>query len=117
MRHHNSNRKFGRKKGQRKAMLNSLLLNLIIKEKIKTTLPKAKELRPAIEKLVTKAKRKDLASRRLITTSLFNKKRVTKKLFDVIAPKYMDKKGGYTRILKLGKRVSDSAEMAIIEFV
>lgn len=117
MRHHNSNRKFGRGKVQRKALLNSLVSNLIVREKIKTTLPKAKELRPIIEKLVTRAKKGDIATRKLIIAKLAGRKADVKKLFDVIAPRYVDKKGGYTRVLKLGVRKSDAAPMAIIEFV
>lgn len=117
MRHHNNTRKFGRDKNQKKALMSSLALNLIIRGKIKTTEPKAKELRPFIEKLVTKAKKDTLANRRLIVSKLANRKRETKKLFEVIAPKYIDKNGGYTRLLKLGARKSDGAEMSIIEFV
>jgi len=117
MRHHNTTRKFGRDKTQKRALLNSLALNLIVREKIKTTEPKAKELRPFIEKLVTRAKRGDLATRRLITSKLSNRNKEVKKLFEVLAPKYADKKGGYTRVLKLGARKSDGAKMAIIEFV
>ena len=117
MRHGNVNRKFGRDKNQRRMLLTSLASNLIIREKIKTTLPKAKELRPFIEKLITLAKKKDLASRRVAISKLTNRSRETKKLFDVIAPKYADKKGGYTRIIKLGVRKSDDTEMAQIEFV
>ena len=117
MRHHNNTRKFGRDKTQKKALLNSLALNLIMREKIKTTLPKAKELRPFIEKLITRAKGGSLAARRLIINKLSNRSSEVKKLFDVIAPKYKDRKGGYTRVLKLGVRKSDGAQMAIIEFV
>ncbi len=117
MRHHNTKRKFGRNKNQKKALLNSLALNLIIREKIKTTEPKAKELRPFIEKLITKAKKDNVETRRLIISKLSNRKKEVKKLFEVIAPKYIEKKGGYTRILKLGVRKSDGAKMAIIEFV
>ncbi|MDO8659428.1 MAG: 50S ribosomal protein L17 [Candidatus Parcubacteria bacterium] len=117
MRHHNTKRKFGRGKVQRNALMNSLALNLIVREKIKTTEPKAKELRPFIEKLVTRAKKNDLATKRLIIAKLSNRSREVKKLFDVIAPKYADKKGGYTRIVKLGARKADGAPMAIIEFV
>jgi large subunit ribosomal protein L17 len=97
--------------------MNSLALNLIVREKIKTTLPKAKELRPFVEKLVTRAKKGDIATRRIITASLSGRSREVKKLFDVLAPKYKDKKGGYTRIVKLGVRVADGAPMAIIEFI
>ncbi len=121
MRHGNNKRKFGREKKVRNALVNSLALNLIVREKIKTTLPKAKELRPFIEKLVTRAKNANtsnsLATRRLIIAKLDGRNREVKKLFEVIAPKYKDVKGGYTRILKLGARVSDGAPMAIIEFV
>jgi len=117
MRHGNNKRKFGRVRKVRVALINSLALNLIVREKIKTTEPKAKELRPFIEKLVTRAKKGDMAARRTVTSSLFNRNKEVKKLFDVIAPKYADKKGGYTRILKLGARKSDGAKMAIIEFV
>lgn len=117
MRHHNKTRKFGRDKTQKKALLNSLALNLIVCEKIKTTLPKARELRPFIEKLVTRAKGGNLATRRLVIAKLSNRSSEVKKLFEVIAPRYKDVKGGYTRILKLGARKSDGAPLAIIEFI
>ena len=117
MRHHNNKRKFGREKNQRNALINSLALNLIIRERIKTTEPKAKELRPFIEKIVTRAKKDDLASKRLIISKLSNRKKEVKKLFEEIAPRYANVNGGYTRILKLGARKSDGAKMAIIEFV
>jgi large subunit ribosomal protein L17 len=117
MRHHNNKRKFGRDKNQRKMLLSSLALNLIVRGKIKTTEPKAKELRPFIEKLVTKAKKGDMATRRVVIAKLSNRSKEVKKLFEVIAPKYIDKKGGYTRVLKLGVRKADGAPMAQIEFV
>ncbi len=117
MRHHNNKRKFGREKNQRIALLNSLALNLIVREKIKTTLPKAKELRPFIEKLITSAKKGDIATRRLVIAKLSGRNPEVKKLFEVIAPKYKERNGGYTRILKLGVRKSDGAPMASIEFV
>lgn len=117
MRHHNTKRKFGRDKNQRKALLNSLALNLIIREKIKTTLPKAKELRPFIEKLITKAKKSDVATRRVIISKLSNRSREVKKLFEVLVPKYLNQNGGYTRVLKLGVRKSDGAKMAQIELI
>ena len=117
MRHHNTNRKFGRVKTQRRALMNSLVLNLIVREKIKTTLPKAKEMRPMAEKLVTQAKKDNLTARKLVVSKLGGHKREVKKLFEVIAPKYAEKNGGYTRILKLGTRKADGAPMAIIEFV
>lgn len=116
MRHGNNKRKFGRVRKVRNALINSLALNLIVREKIKTTLPKAKELRPFIEKLVTRAKTGNPATRRLIIAKLSNTKEV-KKLFEVIAPKYKDVKGGYTRVMKLGARKADGAPMAVIEFV
>lgn len=117
MRHGNNKRKFGRVRKVRTALMNSLALNLIVRGKIKTTEPKAKELRPFIEKLVTGAKRGDMATRRLIISKLSNRRPEVKKLFDIIAPKYKDTKGGYTRVLKLGARKSDGAPMAIIEFI
>jgi large subunit ribosomal protein L17 len=97
--------------------MNSLALNLIVREKIKTTLPKARELRPFIEKLVTRAKKGDVATRRGVGSVLANRTKEVKKLFEVLAPKYKDVKGGYTRIIKLGARKSDAAPMAVIEFV
>ncbi|KKQ87742.1 MAG: 50S ribosomal protein L17 [Parcubacteria group bacterium GW2011_GWF2_38_8] len=117
MRHHNSKRKFGRGKDQRKALLSSLALNLIVRGKIKTTEPKAKELRPFVEKLITRAKKDNVATRRIVISKLSNRRKEAKKLFEVIAPKYLDKSGGYTRILKLGTRKSDGARMAQIEFI
>lgn len=117
MRHHNVVRKFNRDKNQRKALLSSLALNLIVRGKIKTTLPKARELRPYMEKLITKAKKGDIATRRIIISRLSNRQKEVKKLFEILAPKYMDKNGGYTRILKLGVRKADGAPMAVIEFV
>ena len=117
MRHHNNKRKFGREKNARRALLSSLALNLIVREKIKTTLPKAKELRPFIEKIITSAKKGDIATRRLVIAKLAGRSPEVKKLFEVIAPKYKERSGGYTRILKLGVRKSDGASMAMIEFV
>jgi large subunit ribosomal protein L17 len=102
---------------ERRALLNSLALNLIVREKIKTTETKAKELRPFIEKLITQAKRGDLATRRMLISKLSNRSQEVKKLFKILAPRYADKKGGYTRILKLGTRKADGVPMAIIEFV
>ena len=117
MRHHNANRKFGRNKDERGALLKSLAFNLIVREKIKTTLPKAKELRPFIEKLITRAKKDDLAAKRIVFSRLSNQKKEVKKLFEVLAPRFKERAGGYTRIFKLGKRTSDGAEMAQIEFL
>ena len=117
MRHHSNKRKFGRVRKVRVALLNSLALNLIVRGKIRTTEPKAKELRPFIEKLVTRAKSGNTATRRLVISKIGNRCPEVKKLFEIIAPKYADRKGGYTRVLKLGARKSDGAKMAIIEFV
>lgn len=116
MRHHSVKRKFGLEKDQRNALMRSLARNLINESKIKTTLAKAKELRPYVEKLVTKAKTGTLASRRLIISKIGGEKE-TKVLFTTIAPKYKDRNGGYTRIVKIARRELDSAPMAIIEFV
>lgn len=117
MRHGNNKRKFGRVRKVRNALIKTLALNLIVRGKIKTTLPKAKELRPFIEKMVTSAKKGDVATRRLIVSKLGGNTREVKKLFEVLAPKYKDTKGGYTRVLKLGLRKADGAPMAMIEFV
>ena len=116
MRHHSVTRKFGLKKDQRNALMRSLARNLINESRISTTLAKAKELRPYVEKLVTKAKTGSLASRRLVISKVGGIKE-TKALFDVIAPKYKDRKGGYTRIIKTSRRELDAAPMAMIEFV
>jgi large subunit ribosomal protein L17 len=117
MRHHNKNRKLGRKKSVREALLKSLAISLIRHERITTTEAKAKELRPFIEKLVTKAREATLAERRTIQATLMNQDPETKKLIEVIAPLYKERNGGYTRIMKLPRRQGDAAKMAIIEFV
>jgi len=115
MRHQKKGRKFGRERDIRRAFMKSLAFNLVAKEKIKTTEARAKELRPFIEKFVTRAKKGNLANRRLLIARLGQQ--TTKKLFKKIAPKYKDKNGGYTRIIKLPPRKSDASKMAIIEFV
>lgn len=97
--------------------MKGLALSLINHGRIKTTEAKAKELRPFIEKLLTKAKEGDLASRRIVVSRLMNRAPETKKLFEEIAPKFKEISGGYTRVLKLPPRISDGAKMAIIEFV
>lgn len=117
MRHHNKNRKFGRKMDVRNALMKSLVISLVRHDKIKTTEAKAKELRPMIEKLISKALMGDLASRNIVRARMLNQNIETKKLVDVIAPQYKDRNGGYTRITKLPQRISDGAKMAIIEFV
>ncbi|PJE73514.1 MAG: 50S ribosomal protein L17 [Candidatus Terrybacteria bacterium CG10_big_fil_rev_8_21_14_0_10_41_10] len=115
MKHAKKGRKFGRERDQRKALMKSLVFNLVKDEKIKTTEAKAKELRPAIEKIITKAKTDNLASRRLVSSRIGQI--AAKKVFDKIAPKYKDRNGGYTRIIKMAPRKSDASRMAIIEFV
>ena len=111
-----SQRKLSRKSGHRKALFRNMSAALIKHEQILTTLPKAKELRPYIEKLITLAKRGGLSNRRLAQSRLLDETQL-KKLFDVLAERYSDRDGGYTRIIKAGYRESDSAQMAIIEFV
>ncbi len=115
MRHHKSTKKFGRPKNQRNALVASLARSLIINEKIKTTETKAKALRPVIEQMVTRGKNKTVASQRLLSARVGAEG--AKKLVDVIGPRYKDRKGGYTRIIKLGNRPSDRSAMAQIEFV
>jgi large subunit ribosomal protein L17 len=117
MRHGNNKRKFGRKKSVRNALMSSLARNLIVRGKIKTTEEKAKELRPYVEKIVTLGKKNNVATRRLVAARLDGRTPETKKVFDVIAPKYADRKGGYTRVIKMGPRKSDGAKLAFIEFV
>ncbi len=115
MRKRKKGRKFGREKSQRKALLRSLANNLFLKEKIKTTESKAKELSPLAEKYITKAKKINLANRRILLKELSSK--VVKKLEKEIGPRYKERKGGYTRIIKMGPRKSDGAKMVIIELV
>lgn len=115
MRHHNTNRKFGREKNQRVALMRSLAYSLTLKGKIKTTEPKAKELRPYMEKLITLGKKQTLASRRLLESRVGPK--AAKKIASEFASTYKERHGGYTRITKMGPRVADGSHMAIIEFV
>ena len=116
MRHRKGPRKLGRTSSHRKAMLQNMAAALIKHEQIVTTLPKAKTLRPVAERLITLAKKGDLASRRLAIARLQDEAMV-KKLFDVLGPRYQDRNGGYTRVLKAGFRYGDMAPMAIIELV
>ena len=116
MRHGKALRKLGRTTSHRMAMLRNLSESLFEKERIRTTLPKAKELRPFAEKLITMAKRDDLHSRRLVARSIQNRA-VVKKLFDALGPRFAQRPGGYSRILKLGWRKGDGAEMAILELI
>lgn len=115
MRHSNTNRKFGRESNQRRALMRTLAVNFIRDEKIKTTEAKAKELRPLVEKLVTKAKIGALAQRKAVIAKIG--KTSATKLFEKIAPKYKERKGGYARIVKMPRRRGDSSRIAIIEFV
>ena len=116
MRHGNANRKFGRERGQRKALLVSLAVSMINKEKILTTEEKAKELRPFVEKLVSKAKKDSVASRRLIISRIGSQKAMTK-LFSLTKEKYSERPGGYTRITKVFDKRGISGGKALIEFV
>ena len=116
MRHGISQRKLSRKSGHRKALFRNMAAALIKHEQITTTQAKAKELRPYVEKLITLAKRGGLSNRRLAQSRLLDETQL-KKLFDVLAERYADRDGGYTRIIKAGFRASDSAPLAIIELV
>jgi large subunit ribosomal protein L17 len=116
MYHRKSYRRFGRSSEHRQAMFANLAASLIKHEQIITTLPKAKDLRPVVEKLVTLCKRSDLHARRQALAKLGDAAMV-KKLIDVIGPRYKDRHGGYTRILKAGYRYGDAAPIAVIEFV
>ncbi|MFV0643119.1 MAG: 50S ribosomal protein L17 [Sphingomonadaceae bacterium] len=116
MRHGISGRKLQRKTGHRKAMLRNMAAALIKHEQITTTTPKAKELRPYVEKLITLAKHGGLSNRRLAMTRLGDEDQL-KKLFDVLAERYAGRDGGYTRVIKAGIRESDAAPIAIIELV
>ena len=116
MRHSHGYRRLNRTHEHRKAMFANMAGSLIVHEQIKTTLPKAKELRPVIEKLITLAKRGDLHARRQAAAQLKQDDHVSK-LFAVLGPRYKDRQGGYVRVLKAGFRYGDMAPMAIIEFV
>jgi len=116
MRHQLSGKKLGRKTSQRKALLRSLVTSFVERERIRTTLAKAKETRPIAEKMITLAKTNSLHTRRQALQYIY-KKDVVKKLFEDIAPRFTERPGGYTRIIKLGPRAGDGAEMAILELV
>ena len=115
MRHRKKGRKFGRVRKVRRAFFKSLIKALISKERIMTTEARAKEIRPMTEKLLTKAKKGDMASRRIVAGFVGDE--AAKRLFIQIAPKFSERHGGYTRIIKIPRRKSDSARMAIIEFI
>ncbi len=116
MRHGKSGRRLGRTVSHRKALFSNMAASLIEHEQITTTLPKAKELRPIVEKLVTLGKRGDLHARRQAASAIGSEE-AAKRLFDVIAPRYATRNGGYLRIMKAGFRHGDNAAMAVIEFV
>ncbi len=116
MRHRNQGRKLNVTASHRTAMFANMAAALIKHEQIKTTLPKAKELRPVVEKLVTLSRRNDLHARRQALSQIRDEDQV-KKLFDVLGPRYKARPGGYTRVLKAGFRHGDNAAMAFIEFV
>ena len=116
MRHGLRGRKFSRNRGHRRALFANLAASLITYEQIKTTLPKAKDLRPIVEKLITLGKRGDLHARRQAHAVLRNDD-VVRKLFDTIAKRYASRQGGYTRVLKAGFRYGDMAPMGVIELI
>ena len=116
MRHQNSGRKFNRTSSHREAMFRNMAASLIKHELIKTTLPKAKELRRVVEPLITLAKKPTVANKRLAFDRLRDRDSVVK-LFNELGPRYQTRPGGYTRILKMGFRVGDNAPMALVELV
>jgi large subunit ribosomal protein L17 len=116
MRHRKRGRRFSRSSSHRQAMFANLAQALVKHEQIKTTLPKAKELRPVVERLITLAKRGDLHARRLLIAKTRHEPTAAK-LIDVLGPRYGDRPGGYTRVLKAGFRQGDAAPMAVIELV
>ena len=116
MKHNIKHKKLNRTSSHRKSLLMNLSNALIKHEQITTTLSKAKELRPFVEKVVTLGKKGDLAARRK-TMSILQDEKMTKKIFDTIAERYSDRSGGYTRIIKIGNRYGDNAPTAVIEFV
>lgn len=116
MRHQKAGRKFGRNPSQRKALFRQQAISLIMNERITTTEAKAKELRSVVEKLVTIA-REDTEHHRRLVMSKINHEGATKRLFDVVAPRFEETPGGYTRISKLGLRRGDAAPVVLIEFV
>ena len=116
MRHRKTGRKLGRNSSHRKAMFRNMSVSLLLHETIKTTLPKAKELRRVIEPLITLAKKDEVSNRRLAFNRLRDKAAVGK-LFSDIGPRFKDRPGGYLRILKIGPRAGDAAPMAVIQLV
>ena len=116
MKHNIKNKKLNKNSSHRKAMFMNMSNSLIKHEQITTTVPKAKELKRFVEKIITLGKKGDLLSRRK-TVAVLQDQKMVKKTFDVLADRYKDRSGGYTRIIKLGNRFGDNAPMAVIEFV
>ncbi len=116
MRHRNANRKLSRNTSHRRAMLRNLVTDLLDHGRLMTTLPKAKEVRPLAEKMITLGKRDNLHARRQLQAYLL-REAVAKKVFETIAPRFADRNGGYSRIIKLGNRKGDGADLAIIELL
>lgn len=116
MRHRVAGRKLGRKTPHRKMMFRNMVTSLLDKERIRTTLPRAKELRPIAERMITLGKRESLHARRQ-ALSFIKDSAVVGKVFDTLAPRFADRNGGYTRIIRLGFRDGDGARMAILELV
>src|SRR5512139_3064640 len=117
MAHRIDGRKLGREHSPRLALYANLIVAVLRYEKVKTTEAKAKEIRPLVERMITLAKRGDLAARRTVVSELPNEPLVVAKLFDVIAPKYADRTSGYTRLVHIGQRKGDAAEIVQIELV
>jgi len=117
MAHRIDGRKLGRKMGPRLALFKNLTVSVLRYERVKTTEAKAKEIQGRVERVITIAKRGDLAARRRVVSEFPNEPLVVTKLFDEIAPKYADRTSGYTRIVKIGQRAGDAAEMVQIELV
>jgi large subunit ribosomal protein L17 len=116
MPHQISGRHLGRNSGQRRALFKGLVAQVLEHERIETTEAKAKAVRPDVEKMITLAKRGDLHARRLAMRTVANKKTI-EKLFDTLGPRYKERNGGYTRIIRLGSRKGDAAEMVLLELV
>jgi large subunit ribosomal protein L17 len=117
MAHQIGGRKLGRKQGPRLALYRNLTVSVLRYERVKTTEAKAKEIRGRVERMITLAKRGDLTARRAVLSEFPNEPLVVNKLFDEIAPKYADRTSGYTRIVRLGQRLGDAAEIVQIELV
>lgn len=116
-RHQYKGRKLGRKSGPRKALLRNLASQVILHEQVKTTLAKAKEVRPIVEKLITRAKKDTFVNRRLVAKFLSNNDKSLEKLFEQLGPLYADRNGGYLRVVKIDNRKGDNAEMAVIQLL